>query len=151
MNEKKIAYRQPLYQRRPLRFSCTQCGACCTGDDEHHVYLTVAEAEKIRAFLGVGVAWFRRRYLDRDVDGSLILQSDAEGGCIMLGRDGRCRIYAARPVQCATYPFWPEVVKTSAAWRRERRRCEGIDEGEIIPVEQIEKALRQSRAASGEQ
>lgn len=151
MNEKEITYRQPLYRRRPLRFSCTRCGECCTGNDDYHVYVNDTEVEKIRAFLGIGRSWFRRRYLTRDEDGGLILQARENGDCVMLTKEGGCRVYAARPVQCATYPFWPEVVKTTAAWRRERQRCEGIDYGEIVPVEQIEKALQLCREAEGDQ
>lgn len=151
MNEKKIAYRLPLYRRSPLRFSCTRCGRCCTGNTDYHVYLNDAEAEKIRVFIGFGRSWFRRRYLARDADGSLILQARDNGACIMLDKDGSCRVYAARPVQCATYPFWPEVVKTTTAWRREGQRCEGIDQGEIIPVERVEKALQLCREAEGDQ
>jgi len=144
MSKKKSGYHLPLYRRQPLRFSCTRCGGCCTGNKDHHVYLNESEAEKIRVFLGLGSPWFRRRYLERDED-SLILQSRDNGACILLGKDGRCRVYAVRPVQCSTYPFWPEVVKTAAAWRRELQRCEGIDQGEVIPVVQIEKALRLCR------
>jgi len=151
MHKKQIAYRQPLYRRRSLRFSCTRCGGCCSANEDYHVYVNDAEVEKIRVFLGLGRSWFKRRYLARDEDGSLILQARDNGACIMLGKDGCCRVYAVRPVQCATYPFWPEVVKTTAAWRRESRRCEGIDHGEIIPVEQIEKALQLCREAEGEQ
>ena len=151
MKENKIAYRQPLYRRRPLRFSCTGCGGCCTGNKDYHVYLNDVEAEKIRVFLGVGRSWFKRRYLSRDEAGDLVLQAHEDGACIMLDKDGRCQVYAARPVQCSTYPFWPEVVKTTTAWRRERQRCEGIDQGEIIPVDQIEKALQLCREADSDQ
>jgi Fe-S-cluster containining protein len=150
VGKNKTIYRQPLYRRRPLRFNCTRCGACCTGNKDHHVYLGASEAEKIRVFLALGRSWFRRRYLARDGD-SLILQSRDSGACILLGRDGQCRAYAVRPVQCSTYPFWPEVMKTATAWQREKQRCEGIDQGAIIPVARIEKALRQCREAAGEQ
>jgi hypothetical protein len=54
-------------------------------------------------------------------------------------------------VQCSTYPFWPEVIRTAATWQREKQRCEGIDHGAIIPVSRIEKALRLCAKADGEQ
>lgn len=135
-------YRQPLYQRQPLRFSCTQCGGCCTGGGDYHVYLNATKADEIRRFLGVGSAWFKRRYLDYD-ENSLVLQSHADGRCILLDKDGRCRVYPVRPVQCSTYPFWPEVVMTTKAWRNEARRCEGVGQGAVVPVEWIELALKQ--------
>jgi Fe-S-cluster containining protein len=49
----------------------------------------------------------------------------ANGDCVFLGEGRRCRIYAVRPAQCRTYPFWPEL-ETRQAWRDEARRCEGI-------------------------
>ena len=33
--------------------------------------------------------------------------------CVFLDNDGRCTVHAVRPLQCATYPYWP--VRTTAA------------------------------------
>jgi len=139
---KNADYRQPLYKRQSLRFQCTQCGACCTGSKDYHVYLDEAQANKIQLFLGIGARWFKYRYLATD-ENSLVLQSRDDGRCILLGKNGCCRVYSVRPVQCATYPFWPEVIKTSSAWRKEAKRCEGIDCGDAVSVEKIEAALKQ--------
>ena len=134
-------YRQPLYRRQALHFQCTQCGACCSGNADYHVFIDAFRAEKIRGFMGLSRAWFRRRYLAM-VDDMLVLQSRDDGRCILLGKDGRCRVYPVRPVQCSTYPFWPELLKTAGAWRQEGGRCEGINNGAAVPVHVIEQALR---------
>jgi Fe-S-cluster containining protein len=141
MNKDSDGYRQPLYRRRQLHFTCTQCGCCCRGSADYQVFLDASRAEKIRVYLDLSPSWFRRRYLTRD-ENTLILQSRDDGRCILLGKDDRCRAYAVRPAQCATYPFWPELVKTARAWRQERVRCEGIDCGDAVPVSFIEAALR---------
>lgn len=93
--------------------------------------------------MGLSRRWFRRRYLARS-DSDLVLQSRDDGRCILLGKDNRCRAYPVRPVQCATYPFWPELLKTARAWKQEKSRCEGIDQGEPVPVAVIEAALKRS-------
>jgi hypothetical protein len=144
MVEDSSDYRQPLYRRQKLRFKCTECGACCTGNDDYHVFIDKLQAEKIRVFLALTPAWFSRRYL-ATVDDMLVLQSRDDGRCILLDKDGRCRVYPVRPVQCQTYPFWPELLKTAKAWRQEGNRCEGIDRGDAVPLHVIEAALKKGR------
>ncbi len=141
MEKHSDRYRQPYYRRETLRFQCTACGACCTGDESHHVFLSREEAGKICQWLGLSWAWFSRRYLSALEDRTRVLSSRDDGRCIFLDAQGRCRVYAVRPAQCATYPFWPEVVTTSKGWRREALRCEGIGQGPVVPVHVIEAAL----------
>jgi Fe-S-cluster containining protein len=73
-----------------------------------------------------------------------VLASSADDRCVFLAPEGRCRIYSARPQQCITYPFWPEVLATAKAWRREAKRCEGIGRGAVVPLHVIEDALRRA-------
>jgi len=133
---------QPFFERQPLRFSCTRCGRCCIAGGGYHVYLSRQEAEGIRAHLQLSSGWFRRRYLRRLATGELVAASGGEGRCVFLRPDGRCRVYPVRPLQCRTYPFWPEVAGSAAAWKREARRCEGIDRGAVVAPGRIRRALR---------
>eukprot|EP01031_Cornospumella_fuschlensis_P022540 gene22540-27509_t len=43
-------------------------------------------------------------------------------GCIFLSdADAKtCTIYEERPLQCRTYPFWPSLMRSDAAWQEER-------------------------------
>jgi len=134
-------YRQPFYKRQALCFECTRCGVCCAGGDDYHVFLSREEEERICQYLGLSWSWFRRRYLLSLPGEAPVLQSQPNGNCIFLDAGGQCRVYDVRPRQCATYPFWSELVMNSKAWRREARRCEGIDKGTPIPVQIIEAAL----------
>jgi len=142
MTENTDRYTQPFHRREKLHFECTGCGECCSGGGDYHVFVTRAEAQRMCAYLGLGWSWFRRRYLVRLEDGATVLASHADERCVFLDVDGRCRVYAARPAQCSTYPFWPEVLATAKAWRREARRCEGIGRGAVVPLRLIEEALR---------
>ena len=133
---------QPLYERKSLCFSCTACGDCCSTGDDYYVYLTDGEAERIRNYLGLSKGWFRRRYLERLEEGELVATAAADGRCIFLDANKQCKVYAVRPLQCRTYPFWPELVGTSKAWQAEATRCEGINCGKAVPVERIRSSVK---------
>ncbi|MFN2309638.1 MAG: YkgJ family cysteine cluster protein [Gammaproteobacteria bacterium] len=135
-----------FYSTEPLRFECTQCGRCCAGGGAYHVFLSQPEAQAIRAALGVTVAWFRRRYLRRLDSGEFTVALRGDGRCRFLDARGHCRVYAVRPTQCRTYPFWPELLRSKAAWRAEAARCEGIDRGAVVPLARVRAALRAQRA-----
>ena len=79
-----------------------------------------------------------------------MINNQGGGPCVFLTQDNRCRIYAVRPLQCRTYPFWPEVVESRAVWRGEARRCEGIDQGQVIPVARIRALLAMQRRAAAD-
>jgi Fe-S-cluster containining protein len=133
---------KPFFETHDLHFSCTRCGRCCATRGEYYVFLTAREAERIRTRLGLSPGWFRRHYLRRLEAGQLVLAAGPGERCIFLDAGDRCRVYAVRPVQCRTYPFWPEIAGNRRAWRAERRRCEGIDRGDVVPLARIRRAIR---------
>lgn len=133
---------RPYYTRHALRFSCTQCGQCCATAGDYYVYLTDEESERIRTHLQLSRNWFRRRYLQRLEEGEQVLASGPDERCIFLDAKGKCRVYAVRPVQCRTYPFWPELVGSAVAWNGEARRCEGINRGRVVARSTILRSLR---------
>ena len=129
-------------RKHPLRFQCTGCGQCCIGDSDHTVVVSRSEQKRIQQSLKITWQWFRRRYIERDADGSEGLRLESNGRCSFLGADHRCRIYAVRPAQCRLYPFWPELVASQTAWRREGRRCEGIGRGPVIADNRLRRLLK---------
>ncbi len=133
---------RPYFETQSLHFSCTQCGRCCETAGEYYVFLAPAESERIRAYLKLSMRWFRQRYLDRLDSGETVLAATSDDRCIFLAGDGRCGVYPVRPLQCSTYPFWPELVGSRRAWQLESRRCEGINAGAAVPVRTIRRALR---------
>jgi Fe-S-cluster containining protein len=136
---------KPFFERYPLRFSCTQCGKCCMTGGDYHVFLTASEAQKICSHLQLSRGWFRRRYLRRLEAGELVLASGKGDRCIFLSAEGRCRVYPVRPLQCRTYPFWPELAGNARAWSSEMRRCEGINQGEVVPIATIRQKVKACR------
>lgn len=138
---------------RGLRFSCTMCGNCCTGPPG---YVLVSDDE-IRALaqrLGMGEQDFRDRYTHRTSRGVSLTERETEFGfdCVFLDRTsvpGRavCGVYEDRPMQCRTWPFWPENLRSREAWRRAARTCPGINQGTLVPVEAIR--IRRARTPGG--
>ena len=133
---------QPFFERFSLRFSCTQCGKCCITAGDYHVFLTESEAQEICSHLQLSRGWFRRRYLRRLEEGDLVLASGTGDGCVFLSARGHCRVYPVRPLQCRSYPFWPELAGNARAWNREMRRCEGINQGEIVLLASIRRKVK---------
>lgn len=133
-----------FYQRHALRFACTGCGECCTGGRDRYVAVQPQEQRRICDFLGLSWDWFRRRYIVR-VDARTEGLRLERGRCVFLDGEHRCKIYRVRPVQCRTYPFWPELIATKTAWRNETRRCEGIDQGAVTPIAKIKRLLKKQR------
>lgn len=137
-----------MYHRRTqLRFECTGCGKCCYGKASAYVGLSHTEADRIQRLLGISKAWFQRRYLIKLWDNKIGLRLLANGRCVLLGDNNKCRAYSLRPGQCRTYPFWPEVLENKRAWLTEAKRCEGINRDNFVPQANIEKKLKASIAA----
>jgi Fe-S-cluster containining protein len=48
--------------------------------------------------------------------------------------DHGCSIHPAKPTQCRTFPFWPELLERKAAWNCTARYCPGIGKGPLIQI-----------------
>jgi Fe-S-cluster containining protein len=51
--------------------------------------------------------------------------------CIFWDDSGGCQVYASRPTQCRTYPFWKANLQTELDWKAEKRPCPGVGEGSL--------------------
>ncbi len=123
-----------------LRFECTQCGGCCTNRGEYtHVYVSPDEVRGLARLLDMSVSDFRREHTFTDEYGWTQLSFTGER-CRFL--DGvRCRVYAARPTQCRTFPFWRDLVK-GGEWTREAAElCEGVGRGRLYPIDEAEQLM----------
>lgn len=130
-----------------LPFACTQCGKCCHAREGYdHVGLSRREQRRLARFLGLPLRDFLGRYTRRDADGHVALRFVA-GRCILL--DGKvCSVHAAKPVQCRTWPFWPELLRSRAAYAREVQSfCPGSLVGPRVPAAAIRRQLREVAAA----
>ncbi len=132
------------WYRDGLRFTCTQCGNCCTGEPGY-VWTTKKEIRLISEFLGRDDGWLDREHLRR-VRLRHSLTERANGDCIFLTRENGkigCAIYPVRPLQCRTWPFWSYNLSSIDAWNEAHTKCPGMNRGERHDYAQIEKIRTQ--------
>ncbi|MEN6451628.1 MAG: YkgJ family cysteine cluster protein [Thermoguttaceae bacterium] len=123
-----------------LRFSCTGCGDCCSGEPGY-VWVNRTEIKTLAAALGLQVAEFERHYL-RTIRSRKSLIERPGGDCILLDAETRkCSVYEARPRQCRTWPFWKSNLESPAAWEETARRCRGCNHGRRISLGAIQNQL----------
>lgn len=121
-----------------LRFKCTQCGNCCTGAPGY-VWVNKAEIEAMARLLDMDVASFEEQFV-RKIGIRKSLVEYANFDCAFFDNKSRkCQVYAARPRQCRTWPFWDSNLRTPEAWQRTCEMCPGSGKGPLIPLEQVQK------------
>ena len=152
MSGSKAGRRKGPWFQEGIRFQCTACGNCCRnhGDGYDYVYSTMRERRAIAAHLGLPQAEFERRYCE-DVEGLLSFKSqvlpDGKGKACIFLEGNRCSIYAHRPTQCRTFPFWPEVLADREVWRRDVESvCPGVGTGPVHDLEAIRETVERQRA-----
>ncbi len=127
-----------------LRFSCKPgCRYCC-GVEPGYVFVTIDDLQKLASHLCLSRKEFLLRYCRKVPMGSIsyvsLLEKDNHD-CVFLNEQG-CGVYEARPVQCATYPFWNTVLSDTRSWEAESSWCPGIGTGELHDKEEIERMLK---------
>jgi Fe-S-cluster containining protein len=129
-------------QRTGLRFECTGCGACCRRRGAYaFVYLNDREVDALAAYLRISRRSFLRRHTFIDELDWRQLRF-ADDTCPFLDTaSGRCTVYAARPAQCRTFPFWRNFIEADGWTDEVRDLCEGIGQGQVREREEIEAAF----------
>lgn len=145
-----------------LKFTCTQCGNCCTGGPGY-VWINEEEVDRLAEFLKitprqvlsrycrkVGGRWTlnERRTRHGNYDCVFLTEIDTPrpagtkqlkpGESIPLKRRG-CSIYPVRPLQCRTWPFWNSNLSSREMWDHAGKKCPGLGRGaRSFSREQIE-------------
>jgi Fe-S-cluster containining protein len=132
--------RLPWY-KDGLSFTCTQCGDCCTGAPGV-VWVTEAEVVQIAELRGLTVEKLRQQHT-RVVEGRISLTEHENGDCTFFdSKTRRCGVYAARPAQCRTWPFWNSNLESRNAWDTMCESCPGAGHGDFVPLAEIERRAR---------
>jgi len=128
-----------IFYKKGIRFTCQGSGRCCTsGTEEGYVYLTVEDRSQIASHLGLSMHQFTKRYLGKTKNEFHFKQLSPH--CPFLNQQ-QCSIYTVRPLQCRTWPFWPENMKKST-WEKEVKKvCAGIGKGTLYTMTEIEKII----------
>lgn len=127
----------PWY-RDGLRFECTRCGACCRGATGS-VRVSDAEIAALASRLGLSDAEFRAIYTRRLRGAEISLRERRNGDCVFWSETRGCGVYADRPRQCRSYPFWASIVHSRERWEEEAQGCPGIDAGPLRDADWIRR------------
>jgi uncharacterized protein len=116
----------------PIRFECQPgCTRCC--DQQGFVYLTEDDITRLAAFLKLPRARFEKQYVFR-THNLRRLRVPRHAQCWFL-KDGGCGVHPAKPLQCRTFPYWPEILASGRAWRATGMWCPGVGKGELVNIE----------------
>lgn len=138
MNERSRFYKAGLH------FECTRCGNCCRLPGGK-VYLNKGEVQEICHYLNLGHDDFTQSYCKTDGNRHH-LNDGIDTGCCFL-ENNQCRIYPVRPLQCRTFPFWPENLKSQYRWKQLTSLCPGIGRGNLHDAEWIQQILKVQKKA----
>ncbi|HVY28406.1 MAG TPA: YkgJ family cysteine cluster protein [Polyangiaceae bacterium] len=105
-----------------LEFRCTGCGECCR---RHRAAVTSFDVARLIAATGRAaeelVAWLApdevdmtgepESFVELSEGRRLLVLARTSGACSLLGADNLCSVYAARPLDCRSFPFDFELVQ----------------------------------------
>jgi len=123
-----------------LRFTCTQCGNCCTGAPGH-TWVSEDEIDVLAARLGIDRASFCRTYTKSVWRGGQQLVSLIEkknNDCVFWAKGVGCTVYQDRPRQCRTWPFWRPNLSDRATWDEAASGCPGMNRGATHDASEIQ-------------
>ncbi len=127
-----------------LQFECTGCHYCCS-TEPGFVFLSKNDANALARATGLSLEQFIDVYCRKVDMGAFKLVSLKEKenfDCIFLTKQG-CSVYADRPRQCRTYPFWANVMEDRESWEREGQGCPGIGKGRRYSKEEIDQLIQE--------
>jgi Fe-S-cluster containining protein len=131
-----------------IRFTCQKgCTNCC--DQQGFVYLSEEDVTRAAKFVGLGQKAFEAKYIYRTRHQRRFRKPPAKQCPFLEG--GGCSIHPAKPTQCRTFPFWPELVERQSAWQRTACYCPGIGKGPLIQIGKAMEIAEEQRRAYPEE
>ena len=106
------------------------------------VYVTLEDRRAIARLLRLPTNVFTKKFCERE-NGIWKLRDFNENCRFLDGK--RCTIYEARPTQCRTWPWWPEVMGAKAWSQEVAAYCPGVGKGKTWSRQEIEKALDEQK------
>lgn len=62
-------------------------------------------------------------------------------------REGGCSVHPAKPLQCRTFPYWPDLVGNTRNWKKTGEWCPGIGKGGLVNISTAREAAAEMLAA----
>jgi uncharacterized protein len=129
-----------------LQFECQGSAKCCVSHGDYgYVWLTKTDRAALAKHLGITFDEFTTQYCEIK-DGIYKLKESKNNDCIFL-KEKRCGVYEGRPMQCRTWPFWPEVMN-ARRWNKDVKSfCPGVGKGKVWTPKEIEEQLNMQAAS----
>lgn len=89
---------------------------------------------------GLPTSEFAKKYCAKTNGYFHLKHSEEEVDCRFL-RDKKCEVYEARPTQCRTWPFWPEVMYAKTWAEEVKTFCPGVGKGKLYTAAEIRARL----------
>jgi uncharacterized protein len=124
---------RPYFFDQGIRFECLRCGGCCNGEPGV-IYVDDQEITAIAEYTMIEREVFVQRCLYL-LETSYSIRETDDGRCIFY--ENGCSIYPVRPLQCSTFPFWFQNMRSVDAWEEALLRCPGIGKGPLFTKETI--------------
>ena len=126
-----------------VRFQCQGSGKCCTSHGEYgFVFLTLEDRKRFAKHFKMSTSSFTRKYC-QNYNGAFHLKEDGINLDCMFLKNKQCTVYDARPSQCRTWPFWPEVM-SAKAWKKDVLDfCPGVGKGKLYSATEIKKLMKE--------
>jgi uncharacterized protein len=127
-----------------IRFTCQDgCANCC--DQDGFVYLSEGDVKRAAKFVGLRQKAFEEKYIYRTAH-MRRFRKPRDRQCPFL-EDKKCAIHPAKPTQCRTFPFWPELIESRKEWARTAKHCPGIGKGPLIQIGSAMEIAEEHRRA----
>ncbi|MFN7904826.1 MAG: YkgJ family cysteine cluster protein [Pseudobdellovibrionaceae bacterium] len=124
-----------------LKFQCQSSGNCCTSRGEYgFVFLTKDDRQRMANQLKISPSAFTRKYCEKTKGLWHLKEEKGKPDCMFLSQK-KCSIYEARPTQCRTWPFWPEVMNAKTWSKEVASFCPGVGKGKLHSAKDIQTAL----------
>ena len=123
-----------------VRFECQGSGQCCVSRGQYgYVYLTLEDRQNMGRLMKITTSKFTRTYCAK-TDGVYHVKDGPTPDCRFL-KNNRCEVYQARPMQCRTWPFWPEVMAPKSWAKEVAAFCPGVGKGKLVDAKTIRDTL----------
>ena len=129
---------EPFY-KNGLRFECTRCSKCCR-HDPGFVFLSHDDIRRLLKTTKMNKDDFMETYCRVvNINGfsRLSLKEKDNYDCVFW-EEGGCRVYAKRPLQCRSYPFWSHHLVSRQTWDDMSLECPGVNRGKIHSFKEIQ-------------
>ena len=138
--------KEPWY-KDGVKFECQGSGKCCISRGQFgYVYLTLDDRRALAKHFKISTLKFTKKYCQKTGNGFHLIEEQGQKECMFLKKN-KCSVYKARPVQCRTWPFWPEYLDAKKWTKEVKAFCPGVGKGKLHSPVEVENIMRQQEAS----